>query len=134
VVASLGVAKQSLEQVAMLHALAYDAGRHGGIPAAEIPGSARTLARAFDSDIRMATMLRPPAGSSADRFVATLRTYAASATTLSRWSPASGSSLGSEFWSTIRATDQTWLGLLGEIGHASSQNLTATMAPLLYDK
>jgi hypothetical protein len=132
VLASAAVAKQTVPNVVMLHALAYNAGRHGGIPAAQIAPSARTVAKAFAAEIADSTMMTPPAGSSAAKFVAALRTYESLAQELGSWNSATGAPVASAYWSTIKQADDAWLAALASLGKATGQNLTASMAPLLY--
>ena len=132
VVASLAVAKQSVGQVSMLHALAYNAGKDAGIPAAQIPKSAQTVRHQLLAEIQASTMLPPPAGTPAAKLVDALKKYVALAGELGQWSPASAQPLPTSYWTRVRATDAVWLKALGDLGKASGQNLTANMAPLLY--
>jgi hypothetical protein len=132
VVASVAVAKTSVGNVVLLHALAYNAGRSGGIPASQIPQSARTVLAAFNAEIAASTRLAPPAGSSAATFVSALRSYARLAGVLARRDASSHQLMPASYWVDMKAADAAWLKALADLGHASGQNLTSGMAPLLY--
>lgn len=134
IVASVDAGARSVQQVVMLHDLSVSTGRRGGIPAHQIPVSARALVTTLKSEVATATMLMPAAGSPGAELVQALRRYIVLGNELAGWNAASARPMSASYWATMRATDTRWLAALVALGKGSGRTLTANMAPLLYGR
>jgi hypothetical protein len=130
---SLAVAKRSRDQVTQLHALAVNAGHPGGIPAAQIPLSAKQIVTQLTAQAQACTVLHPAATTPAGQLAAALTGYQALAKQLSTRTTTSGP-LAASYFTQLKALDTKWSAAMKAIGTVSHTDLLAGMAPLLLPK
>ncbi len=131
---SVAVAKRSRDQVTQLHALAVNAGHTGGIPARQIPLSAKQVSGQLKAQIQACSTLRPAASTPAGALTSSLRTYAGLADQLAAWNATAAYPLPATYFTQLVAADTAWRSAMQQVGQTAHTDLLAGLAPLLLPK